>query len=221
MACAVTGALVQPATQHDGSLTSLSIPEGTRFYFPSSVTMPNGLPTLAQMVFEAVQTYGIYIMDTSGGVNGYAEHEQPWLNYQDSYYPISLYGSPNYEVLSSLPWSQMVAVTPMSATAIVAGSTVPSAPTLSANQGTSGSGQITLNWTTPSSAGSSSITGYGIWYGTSSNGQLPVVQATVSGSTTLTDTLTLTSGTTYYFKVCAESAVGVGVASDEISITAP
>jgi hypothetical protein len=219
-AMALTGSYVAPANQHDGTSNSTSVPEGTRFYFPSSVSMPTGLPVLAQMAFTAIKTYGIYIMDTSGAVNGYAEHRQPWINYQGSYYPSSLMGSLTYDVMNNLPWSQMLAITPMSAAAIVAGNTVPSAPTLSGSAGSAASGQITLNWTAPASSGSSSVSGYSLYYGTSSNVQLPTVQAT-TGSGTLTYTFTLTSGTTYYFKVAATSTVGTGAASNEFSITAP
>jgi hypothetical protein len=231
-----TGSLVAPATQHDGNGADVhGVPEGTRFYFPPSVQMPNNLPLLGQMSFQAMKTYGFYICDTTdSSVTATMEHNVSWKNFQGTYYPSSLLGTPDYSTLNNLPWTQAVAITPMSDLAIVSGYTVPTAPTLSTpTPGTSGSGQVTLNWTTPSSSGTSSITGYSIYYGTTSNGQAAKVQASVSGGSTLTDTLTLTSGTTYYFKVCATTtdpgSTGVngvnngstGASSNEVSITAP
>jgi hypothetical protein len=214
-----SGSFVAPANQHDGSPFSSSVPEGTRFYFPPGVTMPSGLPVFAQMAFHAIQTYGIYVMDGAGSVVSYLEHELPWLNYQGTFYPTSLLGSPTYLVSNNLPWSQLVALTPMSAAGIINGSTVPGAPTVSLTPGSSGSGQITVNWTTPGSAGTSAITGYAVYVGTASNAQAPT-PSTTTGVTT-SATLSLTSGTTYYVKVAAISAVGTGQASTEQNISAP
>jgi hypothetical protein len=233
---ALTGSIVAPANTHDGSIDTHSIPEGTRFYFPPSVQMPSGLPLLGQMAFTAIQTYGFYISDTTGSaVTATAEHNQPWKNYQNTYYPASIMGSPTYNVLTNLPWTQLAVVTPMSDLAIVNGYTLPTAPTLATptTGGASGSGMVTLSWTAPSSSGTSSITGYTVYSGTSSNGQGEKATDNVSGSSTLTDTLTLTSGTKYYFKVCASttdpgstgvngaSTGSIGAASNEVSFTAP
>jgi hypothetical protein len=167
MAVIYAGSYVAPANQYDGSASSESVPEGTRFYFPPNVQMPSGLPLLAQMAFQAIQTYGIYISDGSGSMVAYLEHQQPWLNYQKSYYPSStaFLGSPSYDTLNNLPWTQMVALTPMSAEGIINGSTVPGPPTVTASQGSSGSGQIILNWTAPGSTGTAAISGYAVYSG--------------------------------------------------------
>jgi hypothetical protein len=218
MAVIYAGSYVAPANQYDGSASSESVPEGTRFYFPPNVQMPSGLPLLAQMAFQAIQTYGIYISDGSGSMVAYLEHQQPWLNYQKSYYPSStaFLGSPSYDTLNNLPWTQMVALTPMSAEGIINGSTVPGPPTVTASQGSSGSGQIILNWTAPGSTGTAAISGYAVYSGTKSNGQGPRPATTTTSATT-----TATSGTTYYFNVTANSSIGTGQASTEVSIAAP
>lgn len=221
LSCIYTGSFVAPATQYDGSNTSNSVPEGTRFYFPSSVVMPSGLSPIGQMIFQAIKTYGAYILDTSGAVVGYSENSQSWNNYNGSYPLDPYFGSvPQYNTMTNFPWSQMVAITPMSGSAIVLGEVVPSAPVLTASSGSVNSGQVTLTWTAPASSGSSSIAGYSVYYGTTANGQLPTVQASTNSST-LTYVFTLTSGNTYYFKVAATSSTGTGRSSNEISVTAP
>jgi subtilase family serine protease len=77
---------------------------------------------------------------------------------------------------------------------------------------TPGTQQVTLSWT--ASAGATS---YDVYQGTSSGGESPTPVQTVSGTgVTITG---LTGGTTYYFKVAAVDAGGVGARSAEAYAT--
>ena len=89
---------------------------------------------------------------------------------------------------------------------------VPGAPTLSA---TPGNGQVALSWTTPS-AGSSAITGYKVFRGTTPGGGTLLTTTGVTNS--YTDT-TAANGTTYYYTVAAVNSAGTGTASNEVSAT--
>ena len=93
--------------------------------------------------------------------------------------------------------------------------TVPGSPVLSA---TPGNGQVTLNWTAPSSNGGSAITGYKVYEGTTAGGEnLTTPVCTVSATTCAVTGLT--NGTTYFFKVLATNAVGDSALSNEASAT--
>jgi fibronectin type 3 domain-containing protein len=92
--------------------------------------------------------------------------------------------------------------------------TVPGAPTgLIAS---AGAGQVTLNWTAPSSNGGSAVTGYKVYQGTTSGNKLLV--ATLGNVTTTTRT-GLANGTTYYFTVTAVNAAGEGAQATEANAT--
>jgi PKD repeat protein len=95
--------------------------------------------------------------------------------------------------------------------------TPPGAPTgLTA---TPGSGQVQLNWTTPSSNGGVNITSYRVYRGTASGGETLLTSGGCSGlSSVLTCTDTgLTNGQTYFYKVSAVNAIGEGAQSNEAS----
>jgi hypothetical protein len=90
----------------------------------------------------------------------------------------------------------------------------PSAPTGLA--AVAGAGSVFLSWTTPSFDGNSPITGYKVYRGTSPGGE--VLLDSVGVGTAYTDTA-VTNGTTYYYKVSAENALGEGPQSNEASAT--
>ena len=93
---------------------------------------------------------------------------------------------------------------------------VPSAPNdLIANQALC---NITVSWTAPSSSGSSPVTGYTVYRGTSSalTDQVPIASVAATSST---DT-SVTSGTTYYYTVRAVNSVGSSSSSALLSVLA-
>jgi fibronectin type 3 domain-containing protein len=79
---------------------------------------------------------------------------------------------------------------------------------------TPGNGQVALAWTAPASNGGSPITAYSIYRGTASGGE--TLLATVGVVAGYTDT-GLTNGTTYYYQVAAQNAIGGGARSAELS----
>jgi hypothetical protein len=96
--------------------------------------------------------------------------------------------------------------------------TAPDAPTL--NSATGGDGQVTLQWSAPSSNGGSTITSYKIYRGITSGGEnLTTPVATVSGSTFSYTDGGLTNGAPYFYKVSAVNSVGEGPLSNEMSAT--
>ena len=82
---------------------------------------------------------------------------------------------------------------------------------LSVTQGT-GSGEINVNFTSPSSTGDLSIINYTIQYATSSGGPWTTYGTTTSG----TNTITLPSGS-YWVRVYANNAAGASVAATSAS----
>jgi hypothetical protein len=92
------------------------------------------------------------------------------------------------------------------------GPTVPGAPTLS---GSAGNAVVHLTWTAPSDGGSP-ITNYKVYRGTSSGAETLL---TTLGNVTSFDDTAVTNGTTYFYKVSAQNAVGEGAQSNEVSAT--
>ena len=96
--------------------------------------------------------------------------------------------------------------------------TAPTAPTI----GTpiAGDGQVTVNWTAPSSTGGAAITGYRIEQSTDGGVTWSVAVAT-TGSTATSQVVTgLINGTAYQFRVAAINSVGTGANSAaSISVT--
>jgi hypothetical protein len=70
------GAFVAPATAADGDV-SHGIPEGTRLFYPSWVSA-DYLTGVPRLIFEAIQTYGMYLVDTAGAIAIYLENGQAW-----------------------------------------------------------------------------------------------------------------------------------------------
>jgi len=88
--------------------------------------------------------------------------------------------------------------------------TTPSAPM--SVVGTSGDGRVNLSWAAPLQNGGTEITDYEVWYSAFSVG--PFVTFAEPVSTNRTAAVTgLTNGSTYYFKIVAVNAVGLGETS--------
>lgn len=101
---------------------------------------------------------------------------------------------------------------------VVAGQNIhaPTAPLAPASVNTAaGNAQVSLTWSTPANGGSP-ITGYRVYRSTTSSGTQTLAGS--PSSTSFTDT-GLTNGTTYYYKIAAANAVGVGAQSAEVSAT--
>jgi hypothetical protein len=90
--------------------------------------------------------------------------------------------------------------------------TVPGAPTVTA---TGGNGVVHLVWNAPSDGGSA-ITNYKVYRGTSSGTETLL---TTLGTTTSFDDTAVSNGTTYYYKISAVNSVGEGSSSTEVSAT--
>src|SRR4029079_6079679 len=90
--------------------------------------------------------------------------------------------------------------------------TAPATPTLSA---TAGNGSVSLSWNAPADGGSA-ITGYKLYRGTSSGGE--ILWANLGTATSWTDT-GASNGTTYYYQLSAVNSVGEGSRSSERSAT--
>ncbi len=101
---------------------------------------------------------------------------------------------------------------------------VPSAPT--SVKATSGNALAVLSWTAPTSSASSggSVTGYSVQVSTSATGTFAAAAGCTGAevSTSLTCTATgLTNGSTYWFKVAATNAAGLGAYSSAVSVQLP
>jgi fibronectin type 3 domain-containing protein len=90
--------------------------------------------------------------------------------------------------------------------------TAPGAPTLYAATGSDG--MVTLGWIPPASDGGAAISGYNIYRGTTSGGE--VLLATIGPDASYADTA-VSNGSTYYYQVSAMNAVGEGPRSTERS----
>jgi fibronectin type 3 domain-containing protein len=80
---------------------------------------------------------------------------------------------------------------------------------------TAGTGNVTLKWSSPSSNGGASVTGYRIYRGTTSGGE--TLLATAGGTATSFVDSTATKGTRFYYYVTAVNPLGESPASIEAS----
>ncbi len=158
---------------------------------------------------STVINYNVY-RSTSSGTETFYANAGNQLSYSDSsvsvgttyYYKVSAVNSSGESVLSNESSAAPVAV--------------PGAPTGLSSE--PADGQAILNWTAPASEGSSPVTNYKIYRGTTPGGESLI--NTIGNLLTYTDT-GLTNGTTYYYKVSAVSAAGEGSLSSELSVALP
>lgn len=69
---------VYPADRTDCGSEPGNPGEGQWFRFPADMAMPSGLDPFAQMVFKAIQTYGMVVIDQSSAVDIEAEQPSDW-----------------------------------------------------------------------------------------------------------------------------------------------
>lgn len=101
------------------------------------------------------------------------------------------------------------------ASATTAAPGAPSAP--SAVAATAGNGSVSLSWSAPTSNGGSPLTGYVVYYSTTSGAEL--TGSSYSTTATTATISSLSNGTTYYFEVVAANAYGNSGVSNEASAT--
>ena len=94
---------------------------------------------------------------------------------------------------------------------IIVQSTSGSAPTAPQNlQASAGNGYVRLTWSAPTTAGSSAITNYTVYRGTSSGS---LASYKVLGNVTTYNDTAVTNGNTYYYAVTATNGVGESIQS--------
>jgi hypothetical protein len=106
---------VYPADRSDCRYDPGQPGEGQWFRFAPGTPMPSGLTPFAQMVFHAIETYGVVVIDQGGGVFLEAEQSSDWAaEGHTGIDPItaSWEGLQEYEVVASLPWSDLQVVDP-------------------------------------------------------------------------------------------------------------
>jgi fibronectin type 3 domain-containing protein len=178
----------------------------------NSATGGNGSATLnwtapASSGGSAITGYKVYRATTSGG-----ETLLTTLGNVTSWADGGLTnGAPYYYKVTAL---NAVGESPPSneVSAVPAGA--PGPPTLAATAASSGS--VALSWNAPSSNGGAGITGYRVYRGTASGGE--ILLTTLGALTSWTDT-GLVNGTTYYYRVTALNSIGESSLSNELSAT--
>lgn len=63
----VASGLIGEAISSDGGASKGILKEGQRYAIPKTTVMPSGLSVLGQKVFRAMQNYGAFVTDVSGG----------------------------------------------------------------------------------------------------------------------------------------------------------
>ena len=164
---------------------------------------------------SAVTGYNVYRGTTAGGesatpvasnVTTTSFTDTGRTNGTTYYYRVAAVNS-----VGTSPQSNEASATPQAVQA-----SVPSAP-----QGlaaTAASQSVSLSWSAPASDGGAPVTGYNVYRGTTPGAEAATPVASNLSSPRFTDT-GRTNGTTYYYKVAAVNAVGVGAQSTEASAT--
>jgi hypothetical protein len=103
-----------PADRSDcGEAISGAPMEGQWFRFAPGTAMPSGLTPFAQMVFKAIQTYGMVIVDQGGAVALEADQTSVWAaegNSGTDPITASVDGLEGYQLVASLPWQDLQAI---------------------------------------------------------------------------------------------------------------
>jgi fibronectin type 3 domain-containing protein len=157
---------------------------------------------------SAITGYKVYRSLTMGGSYGLIESptvltftDTGRTNGQTYWYKVSAVNA----IGESLP-SAVRSATP---------NTIPGSPTLAS--AATGYLNVTLSWTAPASDGSSSITGYEVYYGTSAYNSTWTKFSTVGPSVLREKVTGLIAGTTYYFGVKAVNTVGSSPMSNNMT----
>jgi hypothetical protein len=105
-----------PANRTDCGYDIAGAPaEGQWFRFPANLAMPSGLTPFAQMVFKAVQTYGMVVVDQGGAVMLEADEPSVWSqqgNTGTDPITASQNGLAEYQLVASLPWQDLETIDP-------------------------------------------------------------------------------------------------------------
>ena len=110
---------IYPADRGDCPSNPGQPSEGSWFRFAPGTQMPGGLTPFAQMVFRAILTYGLIVVDQGGAVMIWAEQTSDWAAEGHSGTdPLSASwaGQQEYQVVAALPWANLQALSvPVSA----------------------------------------------------------------------------------------------------------
>jgi hypothetical protein len=112
---------VAPADRGDCSQSISGAPsEGSWFRFAPGTAMPSGLSPFAQMVFKAISTYGMVVVDMGGAVMLEADMADPgpWEGQGNSVASDPITNATDnlaeYQLVANLPWQDLQAVDPPS-----------------------------------------------------------------------------------------------------------
>lgn len=112
---------VSPADRTDcktgmaGGSTPGSPPEGTWLRLPASTPMPAGLTPFAQMVFQALKTYGAVVTDHAGAVMVEAENSKDWAfqgHIGTDPITTAFAGKAQWAVFNGMPWPHLQVIKP-------------------------------------------------------------------------------------------------------------
>ncbi|MHB1846716.1 MAG: hypothetical protein ACYCWW_17995 [Deltaproteobacteria bacterium] len=106
---------VPPADRTDCGSHPGQPSEGTWFFLPRSVPMPGGLTPFGQMVFVALQNYGMVALDQGGAVVLARENPTDWTTTgHTGTDPItaSYAGQAEWQVVKDLPWPSLEVLAP-------------------------------------------------------------------------------------------------------------
>lgn len=113
-----------PANRADPACTQPGEPpEGTRMIMPKSVPMPAGLTPLAQMVFKALQNYGLVLVDSSGqyvmaqaesscDLPGNCTSGMQSVNNPTDPITQAMGGQQEWSAFNGIPWNQLQVLSP-------------------------------------------------------------------------------------------------------------